>query len=323
MVSGSDCLPVDEPEAQRIATTLNLTVRDAGLDGTGGASMPADLSFLSGPHWFSPPTFHTGPVMMHSSRVPSLNRIAAACCALFALAAAPLAHAQPQPPAPPRPVAHVSPTEHPEERLPELTLQASASADVQQDTVRITLAAEFDAESQAKATTDLSAVLDEAVKRAQGAKGISVHTSGYNIWPNTNDKGKIQNWRARGEIVLESKDFAATSALASKLSDKVAISQISFSLSREAREAAEKKLLTQAADAFLARAQAAAKAFGYSSYRVQQLELSGGGSAVPVPRPMMAMAKGRMGGAEAFADAPLEANQVTVTLSVSGTVSLQ
>nr|WP_094819882.1 SIMPL domain-containing protein [Bordetella genomosp. 4] len=257
--------------------------------------------------------------MMHSFRVPSLNRLAAACCAAFALTVAPFAHAQ-QPPAPPRAPA---PAVHPDERVPELTLQASASADVQQDTVRITLAAEFDADSQTKATTQLSTVLDEAVKRTEGAKGIQVHTSGYNVWPNTDEKGKIQNWRARGEIVLESKDFAAASALASKLSDKVAISQISFSLSREAREAAEKKLLGQAADAFLARAQAAAQAFGYSSYRVQQLELSGGGSPVPVPRPMGAMAKSSLSSAAGYADAPLEAGQVTVTLSVNGTVALQ
>lgn len=259
---------------------------------------------------------------MHSCRVPSLNRIAAACCAVFALAAVPLAYAQP--PAPPQlPATGTVDAVHPDARMPELSLQASASSVVEQDTVRITLAAEFEAESQTQATTQLSAVLDETVKRTEGAKGIQVQTSGYNVWPNTNDKGKIQNWRARGEIILESKDFAAASALASKLSDKVAISQISFSLSREARDAAEQKLLGQAADAFLARAKAAAQAFGYSSYRVQHLELSGGGAAVPVPRPMGAMAKSSLSSASGYADAPLEAGQVTVTLSVNGTVALQ
>src|SRR3546814_18486745 len=56
-------------------------------------------------------------------------------------------------------------------------------------------------------------------------------------------------WRGRGEITLESKDFAAASALASKLADKTAIAQISFLLSREAREAEERKMLSQAAQA--------------------------------------------------------------------------
>src|SRR3546814_20902751 len=92
-------------------------------------------------------------------------------------------------------------------------------------------------------------------------------------------------WRGRGEITLESKDFAAASALASKLADKTAIAQISFLLSREAREAEERKLLRPAAQAFRDRALAAATAFGCSGYRVRNLELSRGGSHTPVPPP--------------------------------------
>ncbi|MVW79148.1 DUF541 domain-containing protein [Bordetella sp. 02P26C-1] len=251
--------------------------------------------------------------MMHSLRVSSLNRAAAMCCLVLSMAVAPSAFAQsPQASS----VAQSAGTT----AAPELSLQASASMEVSQDVVRITLAAEFDAESQAQATSALSTVLDEAVKRTDGANGVQVHTGGYNVWPYTDDKGKIQNWRARGEITLESQDFAAASALASKLSDKVAISQIAFTLSRQAREAAEEKLLKQAADAFRARAEAAAQAFGYQSYQLQQLELSGGGVSMPGPRPMQAMAKASLDSAP---DVPLQADDVTVSLSVSGKVSLR
>jgi len=253
--------------------------------------------------------------MMHSPPVLSLNRIAAACCAALALAAAQPALAQ-QPSQ-----QQVQQSQDTGAHAPELTLQASASSDVQQDTVRITLAAELDAASQAAAGKALTAALDDAVKRAQGVKGVEVRTGGYNVWPNTNEKGKIQNWRGRGEITLESKDFAAASALASKLSDKTAISQINFVLSREAREAEERKLLSQAAQAFRDRALAAATAFGFSGYRVRSLELSGGGSPTPVPRPMGMQMMAKSSQAEA-ADVPLEAGKVTVSISVNGTVAL-
>ncbi len=253
--------------------------------------------------------------MMHSHPVLSLNRIAAACCAALALAAAQPALAQ-QPSQ-----QQVQQSQDTGAHAPELTLQASASSDVQQDTVRITLAAELDAASQAAAGKALTAALDDAVKRAQGVKGVEVRTGGYNVWPNTNEKGKIQNWRGRGEITLESKDFAAASALASKLSDKTAISQINFVLSREAREAEERKLLSQAAQAFRDRALAAATAFGFSGYRVRSLELSGGGSPTPVPRPMGMQMMAKSSQAEA-ADVPLEAGKVTVSISVNGTVAL-
>lgn len=257
--------------------------------------------------------------MMHSFSVSSLTRLAAACCAVFTLAVS-VSHAQ-QPESTQTSRQSTSAADS-RKQAPELNLQASAFIAVPQDTVHITLAAEFDADTQNKATTQLSAVLDEAVKRTEGANGIQVQTSGYNVWPNTNEKGKIQSWRARGEIVLQSKDFAAASALASKLSDKVAISQISFSLSREALDAAETKLLKQAADAFFSRAQAAATAFGYSNYRVQQLDLSGGGPEMSAPRPMRAMAKSSLSSVSGYADTPLEAGTVPVTLSVSGKVVL-
>lgn len=252
--------------------------------------------------------------MMHSKPVLSLNRLAAACCATFALATAQPVWAQ----------SSATPAAQAEESAtpaPELSLQASAASDVQQDTVRITLASELEAATQAAAGKALTAALDDAVKRTQGAKNIEVSTGGYNIWPNTDEKGKIRNWRARGEIILESKDFAAASELASKLSDKTAIGQIAFTLSREAREAEERKLLSQAAQAFRDRALAAATAFGFSGYQVRNLELSGGGSPVPVPRPMAAQMMAKRDLAES-ADVPLEAGKVTVSISVNGTVAL-
>ena len=171
---------------------------------------------------------------MFKHPVFSLTKLGAACAAVAALAAVQPAHAQAQAPAA---------TEAPASRAPELSLQATASSEVKQDTVRITLSAEVDAPDQPAAGKKLSAALDDVVKRARDVKGVEVRTGSYNVWPNTNNKGKIASWRGHGEVVLESKDFAAAAALASKLSDKTAISNIGFLLSREAREAEERKLL--------------------------------------------------------------------------------
>jgi len=207
---------------------------------------------------------------------------------------------------------------------PTLSLSAAATSEVAQDKVTITLANEIEGNDQAKLSQQLNQLLETTLAEAKRNTAVTARSGNYNVWANTDRNGRITTWRGRAELILESKDFGAASKLAGELSRQMAVSNVSFSLSREAREAAEKKLLTQAADAFLARAQAAAKAFGYSSYRVQNIELSGGGSAVPVPRPMVAMAKSSFSsGSAAYADAPLEAGQVTVTLSVNGTVSLQ
>jgi predicted secreted protein len=203
---------------------------------------------------------------------------------------------------------------------PLLTLQASASEEIKQDTVVITVSAQVEAADQATAGKQLNVVLDDLMKTAKASHDVTARTGSYRVWPNSNSKGKIVNWHGEGTLVLESTNFEAASALASKLGDKSAISNIAFTLSRKAREAAERRLLNEAAQAFRERALAAASAFGFSGYRLQKLQL-GGANPIP-PRPyMMAMAKGAS--AEARADVPLEADMVTVSVDVTGTIVLQ
>jgi predicted secreted protein len=139
------------------------------------------------------------------------------------------------------------------------------------------------------------------------------------VWPQNDQNGKIRNWRGRAELILESRDFGAASKLAGELSTAMPISNMAFSLSTEARETEEKRLLDEAAKAFSARATQAAKAFGFGGYTVKQLDLSGGGVVVaPQPRGVAAMATSFKAGA----DVPLESGKSTVTVSVRGTVYL-
>jgi predicted secreted protein len=202
-----------------------------------------------------------------------------------------------------------------------MTLQATASAEIPLDTVRITLAAETQAADQAAASKALAAALAAAAKEAQGAAGITSHTGNYGIWPSHDQAGKINGWHGRGEIVLESKDFAAASALATRMSGRVAISNIVFVLSTQARQAQERKLLGQVAQAFRTRALEAAKAFGFAGYRIEQLDLNGAGAGAvpPMPRPMPMM---RMAAKADEPNAPLEGGNVIVSVSVNGTIVL-
>ncbi|MNL29125.1 hypothetical protein D3C87_1508000 [compost metagenome] len=255
---------------------------------------------------------------MFQHPVFSLTKLGAACAAVAAIAAAQPVYAQAQAPA-----AAPAVTEPAANRSPEMTLQAMASSEVRQDTVRISLSAEVEAADQPSAGKKLTAALDDVVSRARDTKGVDVSTSGFNVWPNMSSKGKISSWRGQGEIVLESKDFAAAAALASKLSDKTAISNISFSLSREARDAEERKLLKDAAQAFKDRALAAANAFGFSGYRLSRLELGGSGGPVPMPRMMGASAMSKDASGSFSSSVPLEAGDVTVSIAVNGTIVLQ
>ena len=203
--------------------------------------------------------------------------------------------------------------------LPQLSLEAAASSDVAQDKVEITLAKEIEGADQAQLSDQLNKVLASTLATAKRNTKVESRSGSYRVWANTDRNGKITGWRGRAELVLESKDFVAASTLAGELSQAMAVANINFSLSREAREAEEQRLLQEAAKAFGVRASSAAKAFGFGSYAVKTLDLSGSGT-VYSPRPMMmraASADAKM--AEAL---PLEAGKATVTVSVRGTVEL-
>ena len=164
---------------------------------------------------------------MLKNTVTTLTRLSAACAAVAAISLVQPVFAQTQAPA-----ASPAPAEAAANRSPELSLQATASSEVKQDTVRIALAAEVEGRTSRLRARSSARCWTTWNKRARDTKGVEVRTGNYNVWPNTGSKGKIAGWRGQGEVILESKDFEAAAALASKLSDKTAISSISFVVAR-------------------------------------------------------------------------------------------
>lgn len=201
---------------------------------------------------------------------------------------------------------------------PQATLQAEAAAEVAHDTVSITLASEVSEPSQAAVAAALAKVMDKVMAQAKGHEGIKVSSGNYNVWPMNDKDGKISNWRGRGEILLQSKDFAAVSELAAKFADQMPIANLSFSVSPEARAKQEEALLESAAKAFRDRAQALASAFGFSGYDVKEINLGGAGTRFEAaPRAMM-MAKA----ADSVA-VPLEGGTERITVTVRGSIFLR
>lgn len=205
-------------------------------------------------------------------------------------------------------------------KWPQATLQAQAQTEVAQDTVHIVLATEIEHASQqdvAQALTRaVKAAMDRALENADDT--IKVTSGNYRVRPVNDKDGKISNWRGRGEIALESTDFAAASELAASLSDLMAVASIRFSVSPRMRAAEEQKLLDQAAKAFGSRAQTLAEALGYAGYSLRSIELGGAGvhyemaARGAAPAAMYAMAD----------SIPLEGGTETVSVSVHGSVFL-
>ncbi|MCO8591301.1 SIMPL domain-containing protein [Burkholderia multivorans] len=203
-----------------------------------------------------------------------------------------------------------------------LSLSSQASADVPQDIIHITLFYEQQAKDPGSLTSALNQRADAALAQAKGVSGVSAHTGAFSVSPSTDRDGKISAWRGRTEVVLESRDFAAASKLAGQLSNLMQVANVEFSLSPEAQRAAEQKLTTEAIKSFRARADEAAKAFGYSSYTIRDVNVGSGRNVQPYPR-MMAMAAAPMDSAKMSAPIAVEGGKATVSVTVNGSVQMK
>ncbi len=201
-----------------------------------------------------------------------------------------------------------------------LSLSAQASTEVPQDVVTITMFYEQEANDPASLTAALNQRADAASQRAKGVAGVSARSGQFSIYPSTDRDGRISAWRGRTELVLESHDFAAASKLAGDLASVMQVGNVQFSLSPEAQRAAEQKLAGQAIASFREQATAAARAFGYSSYTIRDVNV--GQQGVP-PRPMMMMSARAMSADAKAAPMPLEGGTSTVTVNVSGSVQMK
>lgn len=202
-------------------------------------------------------------------------------------------------------------------KWPQASLRAEASAEVAQDTVRITLATEVSDSTQTAVAKALSDTLDATMKQAKGHDKIEATSGNYQVWPMNDKDGKISNWRGRAEIILESKDFAAASELASQLSDRMPIANLAFSVSPQARASQEEALLSEAASAFRQRAKAVAQSLGFADYDLRNVEVGGAGAQYQPSAPrMMAMAADK-------ASVPLEGGRERVTVSIRGSIFLR
>lgn len=202
-------------------------------------------------------------------------------------------------------------------------LAAAGTVEVEQDLLTLNLATTREggdaAAVQAQLKQALDAALAEAKRHAQPGQ-MDVRTGQFGLYPRYGKDGKITGWQGRAELVLEGRDFPRITATAGKI-QALAISSVSFGLSREARARVESEAQTLAIEQFKARAAELAKGFGFSAYSLREVAVNSN-EMIPGPRPRMMAAEAKMG---SFADAPVpvEAGKAQVVVNVSGSVQMR
>lgn len=200
-----------------------------------------------------------------------------------------------------------------------ISLQAQASMEVDNDTMRATLFAEAEDASPARLSDAVNRNVNEALRIAKTEARVKVKTGGYQTYP-VYDKTRIVRWRARSELHFESHDFKALSDLIGRLQGTLKLAGMDFSVSPEAHKRVEDELTAAAIADFQRRAQLIAQGFGASGYRVKEANVSGEGAMPPMPRPVMMMRAAPM--ADAVQAPAVEAGTSRLAVSVNGSIIL-
>ena len=196
-------------------------------------------------------------------------------------------------------------------------LSSEASRAAVNDLVRATVAAEASGSSPGDLARQVNGQIADAVKTARAYPGVKAQSGSTATFPVYAKGGKIDAWRMRSELTLESSDNAALSELLGKLQATLGVSSLVLQPSAETRKKAEEQAMIEAIAAFKVRAGVVAETLG-KSYRIKQLNISTGNHFVqPVFR-----SAARPLAAEA-APMPVEAGESQVTASVSGQIELE
>jgi len=203
----------------------------------------------------------------------------------------------------------------------QLSLSASATAEVTNDVLVISFSTQREgadpAALQAHLTQALNAALAEARKAARPGQ-VDISTGNFSVQPRYTGKDEPLKWQGMVELRAEGKDFEALALLVSRIRT-LSVAQVGYRLSREAREKVEGEVSTQAITRFRSQAEAHAKAFGFGSVTLRAVEVStNASSGPPMPRFRAASAEMTM----PAAPLPVQAGTSEVSVVVSGSVQM-
>lgn len=201
-------------------------------------------------------------------------------------------------------------------------LSASASVEVQQDLLSISLSTTRDGIDAGAVQTQLKQALDTALAQAKQAAvpgQMDVRTGNFSLYPRYGKDGKINGWQGSAELVLEGRDFPRITSTAGKI-QSLTMGNVSFALSREQRVKVEGDAQVLAIERFKVKAGEIAKSFGFGGYSLREVVINANDQGyTPRPRVMAMSAKAEM----SDSPIPVEAGKSTVLVNVSGSVQMK
>lgn len=202
-----------------------------------------------------------------------------------------------------------------------VSLAASATVQVPQDELTLTLSTQREGVNAQEVQSQLKAALDTALalaKRQAQSPLMSVSTGRFGLSPRHDRNGKLVGWQGSAELVLQGRDFVRISQTAGQL-QTLSVASVSFGLSSQLRQQAQAQAQSQAIEQFQKNASDIAKGFGFSGYTLGEIQVNA--NQIGPVRPYMMAASAKSMAEDA--PVPLEAGLSNVSVNVSGSVQLK
>lgn len=215
-------------------------------------------------------------------------------------------------------------SQNPAQALPlqRVSLSASATVQVPQDELTLTLSTQREGSSAPDVQNQLKAALDTALsvaRRQAQSPLMEVSTGRFGLSPRHDRNGKLVGWQGTAELILQGRDFVRISQTAAQL-QTLSVASVVFGLSSQQRQDAQAQAQSQAIAQFQKSATDIAKGFGFAGYTLGEVHINAN---QPGPvRPTM-MAASMRSAADESSPVPIEAGLSQVSVNVSGSVQLK
>ena len=199
-------------------------------------------------------------------------------------------------------------------------LSASASAQVLQDWMVMTLSVQKEGIDPATVQKQIKGTLASALALTQASAqtgSLEVSTGQLSVSPRYGRDGKSNGWVGVAELVLQGRDIDGIAALSGRVQG-MTVSQVHWAVSPELKRQTENRIQGEAVAQFQARASALARSFGSTGYDLKEVRVSAQESA---GEPIMRMAAIQMDAAPA--PMPVQAGSSRVVMNVSGSIQLK
>ena len=199
-----------------------------------------------------------------------------------------------------------------------IEFSAEASRTVNNDLFRAVVSAEASGATPGELARQVNAQIADALKLARAYASIKVQSAGTSTSPIYGKSNKIEAWRMRSELMLETADSAALSELLGRLQSTLAVSALTMQPAPETRRKVENEVTVDAIAAFKARADVVAGAMG-KKYRIKQMNIHTNSRG---PQPLYRAANKSML-MEAAAPMPVEGGESAINATVTGQIELE